>query len=113
VLICPDSETHREELALASYAAALRRMYELFSHGATFDFSYQIRDAQLLEYLANWIAGESERPIELDIGRVTHGLIHGWQERFTISVGGLEAEEWPERLRESRERAAEGMAPDS
>jgi hypothetical protein len=110
VLICPDSQTHREESALAAYAAALRRMYELFSHGATFDFSHQIRDGQLLEYLGNWLAGDPERRMTLDVTRVTHGQIHGWQERFTITVSGLDAEDWPERLRESRERIAEGMA---
>ena len=110
VLICPDSQTHREESALAPFAAELRRMYELFSHGTTFDFSYQIRDRQLVEHLDNWLAGAPETDIEIEVAHVTHGQIHGWQERYTITVGGLEEEDWPERLRESRERGAEGMA---
>jgi hypothetical protein len=110
LLICPDSETHREESALAPYAAELRRMYELFSHGATFDFSHQIRDAQLLEYLASWLAGRPDRGRTLGVTGVTRGGIHEWQERFTVTVGGLDAEDWPEQLRESRERTASEMA---
>lgn len=110
VLICPESQTHREESALAPFAAELRRMYELFSHGTTFNFSYQIRDAQLVEHLRQRLAGAPAGASGVDVSRVMRGKVHGWQERFTITVGGLEEEDWPERLRESRERTAEGMA---
>ena len=110
VLVCPDSQTHREESALAPYAAELKRIYELFSHGATFDFGAEVLERQLLDYLQNWLAGDPDRPLELTPDTVIHGRLHGWLERFTITVGGLQGDDWVDDLRAARERGAKGMA---
>jgi hypothetical protein len=110
VLVCPDSQTHREESALAPYADQLKRIYELFSHGTTFDFGQEVLERQLLEYLQNWLAGEPNRPLEMTRESAIHGQLHGWFERFTITVGGPESDDWVGELRAARERGAEGMA---
>jgi hypothetical protein len=110
VLVCPDSQTHREESALAPYAAELKRIYELFSHGTTFDFGTEVLEHQLLEYLQNWLAGDPDRPLDLTPEAVIHGQLHGWLERYTITVGGLDGDDWVDELRAARERGAENIA---
>ena len=107
--ICPDSETHREESAVWTHPEALRRMYEHFSHGATFYDAPTVREAQMMEFLENWLDGRPEALIEADQATLIRGAIDSWQEHFMISVGGLEPEDWPARLNESRERAAEAL----
>ena len=84
-------------------------MYELFSNGTSFHFSGQIRDRQLLMYLNNWLAGDPQQAILLDVSEVTHGQIHGWQERLRVTVTGLENEDWPQTLRQARDLSAAGM----
>jgi hypothetical protein len=54
---------------------------------------------------AGFAGGSSLRTL-----RVVHGQIHGWQERFTITVGGMRGDDWVDQLRAARERAAEGIA---
>jgi hypothetical protein len=93
VLVCPDSQTHRES-ELAPYAAELKRIYELFSHGTTFDFGTNVLERQLLEYLQNWLGGYPDRPPDLTPATVIDGQLHGWLERFTITVGGLQGDDW-------------------
>jgi hypothetical protein len=107
--LCPDSETHREESAVWTHPEALRRMYELFSHGVTFYDPATVREAQMMQFLENWLDGHPERPIEAHRATLIRGAIDSWQERFTISVSGLEAEDWPERLSASRLNAAAAL----
>jgi hypothetical protein len=108
-VICPDSQTHREESALAPYADSLRGVYEMFSNGATFHSSHQIRTRQLLEYLENWLGGDPRRALALDITEATHGQIHGWQPPFRVAVEGIREEDWPARVREARDQTATNM----
>jgi hypothetical protein len=109
LIVCPDSDTHRDESAVAPHPEALKRMYELLSHGISFDSHMHIRDDQLIEHLKAWLDGEPDRPLELDVERVTHGTIHAWQERFYITVGGLEPEDRVDEMRAARERGSAGL----
>lgn len=110
VAICPDSATHREESAVWTHPEALRRMYEHLSNGVSFHDAPTVREAQLMEFFENWLAGRPTEPIRADSATLIRGLIDSWQERFRVTVGGLEPEDWPERLRESRQRASEALA---
>jgi hypothetical protein len=109
-IVCPDSDTHRAESAVAPDPGALRRMYELLAFGITFNDGHSIRNAQIAEYLRHWLRGEPDHELELDVEDVTHGGVHKWEEHFFISVGGLDPEGWVDSLREQRERTAEGIA---
>jgi hypothetical protein len=109
LIICPDSDTHRDESTVAPNPQALKRMYELLSHGISFNSHLQIRDQQLIERLKAWLEGDARRPLECDVERVTHGSVHAWQERFYITVGGLEPEDRVDELRAARERGHEGL----
>lgn len=108
--ICPDTATHREESAVWMYPEALRRMYEHFSHGVSFNDTPVVREAQLMEFLENWLAGHPANPVRADRDTLVRGAINSWQERFRVTVGGLEPEDWPARLNESRQRASDALA---
>jgi hypothetical protein len=108
--ICPDTATHREESAVWTYPEALRRMYEHFSHGVSFHDTSTVREAQLMEFFEHWLAGHPTEPVRADRDTLIRGSINSWQERFRITVGGFEPEDWPERLNESRQRASEALA---
>jgi hypothetical protein len=69
-----------------------------------------VLEHQLLEYLQNWLADDPDRPLDLTPEAVIHGQLHGWLERFTITVGGLQGDDWVDELRAARERGAENIA---
>lgn len=108
--ICPDSATHREESAVWTHPEALRRMYEHFSHGVSFYDTPSVREAQLMEAFENWLTGRATVRAGADRETLIRGSVNSWQERFRITVGGFEPEDWPERLNESRRSAAEALA---
>ncbi len=108
--ICPDSPAHRAESAVWRHPEALRRMYEHFSHGTSFLEVSEVREAQLMEFVANWARGRPEQSIDVGLQSVIRGHVHVWQERFYFSVSGFDAEDWPERLRESRDRTGDSLA---
>jgi hypothetical protein len=108
--ICPDSEAHREESAVWTHPEALRKMYEHFSHGVSFYDPATVREAQLTEFFENWLADRPRDPVHADQASLIRGAINSWQERFRITISGLEPEDWPERLTESRRRASEALA---
>lgn len=108
--ICPDTATHREESAVWTHPEALRRMYEHFSQGVSFHDTATVREAQLMQFFENWLAGNPTHPVRADRDTLIRGSINSWQERFRVTVGGLEPEDWPKRLNESRQRASEALA---
>jgi hypothetical protein len=108
--VCPDTSTHREESAVWTHPEALRRMYEHLSHGVSFHAAATVREAQLMEFFENWLAGHPTEPVRADRDTLIQGPIDSWQERFRVTVGELEPEDWPERLNESRQRASEALA---
>jgi hypothetical protein len=108
--ICPDTATQREESAVWTHPEALRRMYEHFSQGVSFYDTATVREMQLMEFFENWLAGHPREPILVNRESLIQGTINSWQERFRVTVGGVEPEDWPERLNESRQRASEALA---
>jgi hypothetical protein len=63
-----------------------------------------------MEFFEHWLAGHPTEPVRADRDTLIRGSINSWQERFRITVGGFEPEDWPERLNESRQRASEALA---
>ena len=61
-------------------------MYELLSNDVSF-FDYDtIQRFQIYDHAMNWINGKGEEEPHLDIYRIVHGKINGWQDKFLISV---------------------------
>jgi len=103
VVVCPASFYHTNESLLSPYYEPLKQMYELLSCGVSFYDSETIRRFQIISFLKNWISGNNETHIDLNVNSVLNGKIDSWQERFIISVSFPENEEWIETLRKYRE----------
>jgi len=86
LIICPDSEFHREE-SLLSFYTVLKRMYEQLSHGISFYDSTTIRRFQLCEDFKSYIKDEQCDWVKcLDVDDLLHGDRNEWQGRLIISI---------------------------
>lgn len=102
VIICPHSIFHTNESLLSPYFEPLKQMYKLLSHGVSFYDSDTIKRFQMIKFLKNWISGDDETEIDLNVNSVLNGKINTWQKRFIISVSFPKNEEWIEELRKYR-----------
>lgn len=107
LVVCPDSNEHRNESLLSSFYAPLKRMYELLSHGATFHDSETIRHQQVATIAEAWIHGEVPK-FNFDAQEVSYGRLHEWQERFIISAN-IEYADLVDGIRGEREKVHEGL----
>ena len=104
LVICPDSDFHRDESLLAPFYEPLKRMYELLSHGVSFYNHKTIQRLQILGQLRIWL-GESKK-LDLNVHRVTHGDINAWQRRFIFSLNLQYPQELIGATRTNRGKAA-------
>lgn len=109
VIICPDSYFHANESMVTPFYKALKRVYELLSHGITFYDKDTIQRFQILEHAKNWIKGNQEFTPNFNIESITHGDINAWQDRIIVTVEFQYQEPWIEEVRASRQRTHEGM----
>ncbi len=109
LLICPYSEFHSDESLVSPFYNALKRMYELLSHGIEFDGKENIEIIQLRNYAKNWLSGEEEVEPEININSIIHGELNGWNDRFIVSVESNFKENWLEFLRQSRDQIHDGF----
>ncbi len=111
LIICPDSSLHVDESLLSPHFHALKRLYELLSHGATFFSPEEIKRTQLFGHAKNWALGIPEAPLALDARAVIHGNVDAWQERLIISVGQRYDEKVIDELRTRRAKVQEALRP--
>jgi hypothetical protein len=78
IIVCPDSDEHRNESLVAPFYTRLKRIYEHFSNGVSFQDSRTIRCIQLVEMAERWLNGKKPE-CTLEPGLVTRGELHGWQ----------------------------------
>ena len=88
--------------AVAPEPDALKRMYQHFGAGVTFEDATTIRDRQIFDHLRRWFEGDPQPPGEFDAEAVTNGTVHSWQDRFYVGVGGLQSDDWVDELAEHR-----------
>lgn len=87
LIVCPDSITHENESMVAKdHYKALKRMYEQLSHGTSFEHFNTIEKFQICEVAENWIQGNPDKELEIDIETAVHGDINEWQDRLIVSV---------------------------
>ncbi len=109
LIICPDSDFHKHESLLSPFYSALYKMYEQLSHGISFYDHETIHRFQIMRQLRVWLKDEDK--LELSLKNVVHGDLHGWQERYRLTMGNAS---WPElinELRENKDKIDEYMAP--
>lgn len=109
LIICPMSESHREESLFSPFFEALKRMYTLLSHGVGFYDPGTIQRFQVSKHAKNWIAGRDNQEIELNVYSVTHGSINAWQEKLIVSPNIQYSSDMMIDWRKSRERVYEGL----
>lgn len=103
LIICPDSNIHTEESLMTGYFEALKRMYELLSHGVSFENQETIKESQLYEHAFNWASGNSNKAVSLNAHDVIYGKINAWQDRLIVSVNMNYQASWIEEIRKSRD----------
>ena len=110
LIICPTSSFHTDESLLSPYFEPLKRMYELLSYGITFYDHITIKRFQIYEHAKNWITGNENKELNLDMHSVMHGEINAWQGILTISLNLQYGKDWIDNLRKSRKRNHEGFS---
>lgn len=85
LIICPDSEFHRQESQLSFYAA-LKRMYEHLSHGITFYDRHTIERFQVDGGFKSLLESKDFDWKSFDVDDFLHGERNEWQDRFLISI---------------------------
>ena len=110
LIICLDSSFHTDESLLSPYFKPLKRMYKLLSHGVSFYDHETIKRFQIYEHAKNWISGEAEKELNLDVHSIVHGKINAWQDRLIISVNLHYGEDWIDDLRKIREKTHKGLS---
>jgi len=109
LIICPNSLFYTCESLLSPYFESLKRMYELLSHSISFQDQETIKRFQICEHAKNWISGDSEKELDLDVHSVVSGNINDWQDKFLISINFPEEQDWIEELRKTREKTHKGL----
>lgn len=104
LIVCPDSGFHTDESLLSPFFTPLKRMYELLSGGVSFCDPETIKRFQLYHHAANWISGDKNKEINLDVDSVVRGNINAWQDRLFVSVNLNYGTDWIDELRKARNK---------
>lgn len=85
LILCPDSEFHREESMLSNFKA-LKRMYEHLSNANTFYDPFTIKRFQISDGFKRWLKKRNTENKKFSVDSVLHGDRNEWQNRFLITV---------------------------
>lgn len=102
LIVCPDSDMHETESLLAPYYKSLKRMYELFSHGISFQSHETIKLFQIIGQFNIWI-GDIKK-YDLNIQDIISKEINVWQDRFNISINRDNPQSLIEEIRTNRDK---------
>jgi len=108
LIVCPESDEHRNESLVAPFYTRLKRIYEHFSNGVSFQDSRAIRSIQLVEMAERGLIGEKPE-CTLDPSLVTTGGLHGWQSPIRVSVTLPQGDELRHEIRTARKRIHQEM----
>ena len=86
LIVCPSSFTHTWESLVSPFFKSLEACYEMLSYGVRFYDSHSIRRFQLSEHAKNWICGEPDKPLTLDIHTVVTCSINVWPSDIRVSA---------------------------
>lgn len=108
LLVCPDSDLHERESLLSAFRAPLKRMYELLSHGVSFDHHEKIRRRQIAVATRAWVHGE-QPAYDFDPAKVTSRDLHAWQENLIMTVNLNYDQAWQDGYRNERAAVHDGL----
>ena len=110
LIVCPDSEFHRNESLLSPFYPALKRLYDLLSQGVSFDHHHTIKEYQISQHAHYWIRGEVDKVLSFDTQAVVHGTINEWQDRLIITVDSHVSQDVLEEMRQERDTVHSQLA---
>jgi len=84
LIVCPNSSFHRDESVMSPFYNPLKRIYELLSCDVKFEDDFSIKKHQIYLHAQEWLQGKNI--INLNIDDIIDGDVHGWTDRFIISV---------------------------
>ena len=102
LIICPDSDMHKTESLLAPYYESLKRMYELFSNGISFQSHETIKLFQILGQFNIWI-GDTKK-YDLNVQDIVSKNINAWQDRLIFSIKGYNSQSLIDEIRTNRDK---------
>lgn len=112
IIVCPDSEVHRQESMAAGkvFQDAAKRMYEQLSGGLTFYPPSWIEQIQLSEHLKAWLKGNSAQVLTLDEDTALMGDRNVWWDHLRVSIEMPTPEEWVDALGQVNKDAAQQLS---
>lgn len=88
LVACPDSREHQHESLTSPFYLALKRTYEHFSGGVSFEDAETIRLRQVGKIASGWLNNE---PVifDFDPESISSGRLHDWSDRIFVTVDGV------------------------
>lgn len=87
LIVCPDSTEHHAESLISPFYEELKRTYEHFSTGISFERPIRIQQQQVMDAFSAHLKGTKPH-FDFDPKHVTSGRLHGWHDRIFITVDG-------------------------
>jgi len=83
-LVCPTSFFHTRESLSSPFFGPLKEFCKLLSEGVKFHNSHTIQRFQLVQHARNWIKGNPDKSLQLNLRSVVSGDINSWPPDFRI-----------------------------
>lgn len=110
LVVCPTSRIHEQESVVHKHFKVLRRLYQHFSGGATFEFPTRVHGVQLTHALEAHFARSTPDYSTIPRSSVVQGELDAWQERIAITIDWAAALPDAEALRTARAGSADVWA---
>jgi hypothetical protein len=88
LVACPDSREHQHESLASPFYKTLKRTYEHFSAGTSFEDYESVRIRQVGRTARCWVKGERV-VFDLDAEAISSEKVHAWGRRIYVTVDGL------------------------
>ncbi len=88
LVTCPDSREHQHESLTSPFNQSLKRTYEHFSAGVSFEQSEAIKVRQVAQIAKCWLKKDTVT-FDFNAEKVSSGRLHEWSGRIFITVDGV------------------------
>jgi hypothetical protein len=88
LVTCPDSREHQHESLTSPFYKALKRTYEHFSTGVSFEDAETLRIRQIADVAEAWLKKEPPR-FDFNPESISFNKLHAWSGRLYVTVDGV------------------------
>jgi hypothetical protein len=86
LIVCPESQIHEQESVVHEHEIVLRRLYQHFAAGTSFEFPTRVHAIQLSKALRVKLEGRDVDYDDIDRREVVRGSLDGWIPRVQLHV---------------------------